>query len=86
MNILEEANKITQKDRQQAYGNPADNFQHIAKISSAITGKQITAEDVIMVHFATKVARERHKPKRDNRVDIAGYAWVYDQIQQKKEE
>jgi len=33
-----------------------------------------------MILLALKLAREQHKPKRDNRVDIAGYAWVLDEV------
>lgn len=30
--------------------------------------------------IAVKISRECHRPKRDNRVDIAGYAEVLDMV------
>lgn len=80
-NILEEANQVTHEDRQRMYGSPKDNMEHIARISSAITGKELTAQDVVAVMFSTKLSRERHAHKRDNLTDIAGYAWVLSQVE-----
>jgi len=80
MNILEEANKITSGDRRQSYGDPRKNYEHIARIASAIIKKDLTSADIVMILLALKLAREQHKPKRDNRVDIAGYAWVLDEV------
>jgi len=84
MNILEEALKITQEDRQNLYGKPKDNFEHIAKISSAILKETITAKQIVMIMFATKLSREMHTSKRDNHVDLAGYSWVLNQVMEKK--
>lgn len=80
MNILEEANKITSGDRRQSYGNPKESCGHIAKIASAILLKKITPHDIVIILLALKLAREQYKPKRDNRVDIAGYAWVLNEV------
>ena len=80
MNILEEANKITSDDRQKAYGKPKENFNHIAKIASSILGKEITAKEIVMIMFATKLSREMHCSKHDNHVDLAGYSWVLNQV------
>ena len=33
-----------------------------------------TAADIPLILIAVKLAREMHRPKRDNLVDIAGYA------------
>lgn len=79
-NILEEANKITHEDRRKMYGHPKDNFGHIAEISSAILGKELTAKDIVMIMFATKISREMHQSNRDNHVDLAGYSWVLNQV------
>lgn len=80
-NILEEALKITQEERHIFYGTPEENFQHISEISSAILKKEITEKDVVMIMFATKLSREMHQAKRDNHVDLAGYAWVLNRIE-----
>lgn len=65
MNILDEASKITHNDRQKDYDSPEKNFAHIAEIASAILKKEVTAKDVVMIMFATKLSRENHKHKRD---------------------
>ena len=41
---------------------------------SAILGQEVTPAQVGLCMIAVKVSRECHKPKRDNLVDIAGYA------------
>jgi len=80
-NILEEANKITHGDRQKDYGSPKDNFEQVAKIFNSIRGyKRLNAEDVVYVLLSVKLAREQHKHKRDNMVDIAGYTWVLNEV------
>ena len=81
MNILEEANKVTHGDRQEDYDDPEENFMHIAEIASAILKKKILAQDVVMIMLATKLSRESFKHKRDNLVDLAGYAWVLSRIE-----
>jgi len=77
MNILEEANRATSKERQLDYGHPSENMEHIARIASAILGKDITYKEVVAIMIATKLSRETHRHKRDNLVDLAGYAWVW---------
>jgi len=80
MNILKEALKITSKDRREQYGNPKDNLQVIADIYNAIRGDQLTPEDIAYVMIAVKLAREQHKHKEDNLIDLAGYAWVLNEV------
>jgi hypothetical protein len=81
MNILEEANKITQGDRQADYGTPKDNYGHIAEIYNAIRGfKKASAEDIVYMMIATKLARQQNKSKRDNLIDLCGYTWVLGEV------
>lgn len=72
--ILEEALRITRGDRQAQYGPPDQDFQRTAKIWSALKGIELTANDVAMFMIALKLSRQTHQRKRDNWVDIAGYA------------
>ena len=78
--ILEEAAEITSVERRQAYGHPVDNFRRIAATWAMVfedklrEGESVTAQDVAMCMIGLKLARERHAHKRDNLVDIAGYA------------
>jgi len=80
MNILEEANKITHKDRQKAYGKPSENFKQIAQIYEKITGRYISPRDIVIIMICTKLSRESFTHKRDNMVDLAGYSWVLNEV------
>jgi len=79
--ILQEAHRLTHGQRNQDYADPVVNFKHIAGISSAILRKDITSQDVAVVMLAVKLSREMHRHKRDNLVDIAGYAWCWSKIE-----
>lgn len=75
--ILIEAHEITSKDRQNDYGTPEANWGRISRIASAMTGMDLTSEVCVKVLLATKLARMATSPKkRDNYVDLAGYAHV----------
>lgn len=72
--ILAEALRITNGDRQNAYGPPDQDFTRTAAMWSAIKGVEFSAREVAMFMIAMKLSRETHQCKRDNWVDIAGYA------------
>jgi hypothetical protein len=72
--ILEEALRITKGDRNASYGPPDQDFQRTAKMWSAIKGVEFEAREVALFMIALKLSRETHQRKRDNFVDIAGYA------------
>lgn len=82
MNILEEANRITKGARNEAYGDPAPDWNTAAEIWTAILhhahvlphGRRITGAQAILCIIAVKMVREAHLHKRDNLTDIAGYA------------
>lgn len=80
MNILEQANKLTSEDRQQDYGHPYHDFSRTAKLWTALLGKPITARQVGLCMIALKLSRQVNKPKRDNLIDIAGYARTTEMI------
>lgn len=74
---LEEAAHLTAGDRNKAYGPPVENMQHIADIFNAITGRDLTATEVVVLHMATKLARMRTSPThRDSHVDLMAYAGI----------
>lgn len=79
-NILMEANLLVNTSRQDSYGHPLDNFEKVAKLWSVIIGKDITPEQASLCLVALKISRYLNTPKRDNLVDIAGYALVTDMI------
>lgn len=71
--VLTEAG-ATVLDRQEGYGSPYDNHGRTARIWSAMLGIEVTARMVCLLNIAQKVSRDTNAPKRDNLVDIAGYA------------
>lgn len=90
--ILTEAESIVNGDRDTAYGDAEDNFQNIADLWSCYISsrkKRITlyAEDVAAMMILMKTARiKTGLYKKDNWIDIAGYAACGGAIQQGDEE
>jgi Domain of unknown function (DUF6378) len=74
MTILEEAAKLTSEDRHQDYGDPDIENQKIAVGWGVIFMEGITADKIPLAMIWLKTVRELNKHKRDNLVDIAGYA------------
>ena len=83
--ILQEADRLVSTDRQADYGHPLDNFQQIAALWSPILGIEVTPEQAALCMVGVKISRECHSPKRDNRVDGAGYFKVLDLIVDERE-
>jgi len=88
--VLDEAKRITATDRNSAYGEPEDNFQRIADFWNVFLqdklkdGQFITAGDTAALVIMVKLAREMNTPKEDNKVDIAGYAACWAEVDAKK--
>lgn len=73
--ILDEAKVLVHQNRREDYGTPAENHARTAALWSAyLGGITITARDVCMLNILQKVSRDAYNGKRDNLVDIAGYA------------
>jgi hypothetical protein len=83
VNILSEAAKLITGDRRAAYGPPGESFARTGKMMGALLhlDRDLTAAEVAMFFICHKLSRESYSPKRDNRVDIAGYVALLDQIQ-----
>lgn len=79
--ILIEAEEITSSNSR-GYEKPAVAFKKIAQIASAITGKEFTARDACFFFMAVKLQREGFSHKRDNLVDLAGYANLLNQLEE----
>jgi len=72
--VLETAGNLINGDRQEDYGDAADNFSAIAAAWTLYLSKPITAHDVAMMMTLLKVMRIKNgKPKSDSYVDCAGY-------------
>ena len=79
--ILAEAQEILRGSRQSDYGDAANNFERIASIVNSVYPElDITSEQCCMVLIAVKLIREGYKHKRDNLVDLCGYAEIMNRI------
>lgn len=71
---------ISRKERMADYGHPLDNFAAIARFWSTYLAHkhgadfELNPDDVGFMMILLKTARDCHKPKPDNLVDIIGYA------------
>ena len=79
--VLDEAKRVINGARQDAYGNPEDCFVSIAVLWNwylTQKGKKVlTGSDVAMMMVLLKVAREASRHKADNVVDACGYLGLY---------
>lgn len=72
--ILKEAHNLKHGDRKNLYGDAVENHERIAKIFNAITGHNLSAYEVALMHVATKLARAKaDSSHRDSYVDGAAY-------------
>lgn len=84
--ILQEAQSLVYGARNADYGHPADDFAAVAKAFNAYVEKKynivgpLEAVDVPIFQMLVKIMREANKPKRDNLVDIAGYAATLEMV------
>lgn len=78
--ILQEAHRLTHGERHAIYAHPFDDYSCTAALFTAILGDKlkapITAHEMALAMCCVKLSRESRIPKRDNLVDLAGYAWV----------
>lgn len=79
--VCYEAMGLVFGSRRWAYGHPLDNFNLIADLWEPVLRRMVkdgrtrpTHTEVGLLFVLTKIAREMNSPKRDNIVDIAGYA------------
>lgn len=85
--ITAEAEAIVYGSRNGDYGHPREDFTRCAIIWTGLLhhrladGEHITPEDVARLQIGLKLSRDVHSHKRDNRVDIAGYALALDRLE-----
>lgn len=85
--ILQEAQRITHTSRNDDYGHPLDDYTRTARLMEIfleLPQNSISPEKAAMCMIGVKLSRQINKPKRDNMVDVAGYAWVVDEIVNEK--
>lgn len=98
--VLQEAQRLVHGDRGASYGHPIDDYTATGRIWAATLDrwlrKQPGFEDTppfpdidpriaALMMVGVKLSREAHKPKRDNRTDMAGYAECVDMIAERQE-
>ena len=79
--VLQEAERLINGPRRDAYGDVQSSFEAVARGWADIIGAPVTAEQVALCMVWLKVMREAHSPKRDNLVDICGYAGLAEKLQ-----
>ena len=82
---LQEAQRLVHGDRGADYGHPIDDYTRTGRMWGAILGiPDIDPRLCTLMMVAVKMSRETHKPKRDNRVDMAGYAECCEMIAERQ--
>lgn len=72
-------------ERQENYGKPRENFQHIATLWKSAFGWDVTPEQVAVAMMLMKVSRLLRTPgHEDSAVDIAGYIEAYSMLREEK--
>jgi hypothetical protein len=76
--VLREAETLITGDRNVTYGTPTENFERIAELWNTQFAPMLlhpfTAAQVAQAMMHVKLARMVTQPKRDNYLDLAGYA------------
>ena len=83
---LETASKIVTGQRQHDYGDKYQNHENIANLCSAYLDYNISAHDVAICMLLVKVARIKHRPTEDCYIDMAGYAAIAGEINDRKKD
>ena len=87
--ILQEADSIVNGARKADYGSAKVSFERIGKMTELmltedewdlLSQRVISPTVVTKMHQATKLTRESFAHKRDNLVDLAGYASLQNDI------
>jgi hypothetical protein len=81
--LLEEARKLVENDRHEDYGDKLKNHQNIAKLWSAYLDVEISAHDVAICMGLLKIARLKHAHKKDSYLDLAAYAAIAGEIEER---
>lgn len=83
---LQEAQRLVHGARGADYGHPINDYTRTGRMWGAILGlPDIDPRICTLMMAAVKISREVNKPKRDNRVDLAGYAECANMIAERQE-
>lgn len=79
--ILQEAERITTNSRKEQYGNVEQSFSTYKNILKSTFNIELTEIEIVKVLMAIKLGREQYQHKRDNLVDLCGYAKLLQQLE-----
>jgi len=85
--ILQEAYKIVNQDRQNTYGHPKDDYTKVINIYQALTGRQLTLTEALLFMVSVKLARlktnlDQGQLHYDTLLDTIGYLTCINMIHQ----
>ena len=83
---LDTAGKIVTGQRQHDYGDKYQHHENIANLWSAYLDYNISALDVAICMLLVKVARLKPRPTEACYIDMAGYAAIAGEINDRKED
>ena len=89
--VIQEAQRVVDGARQTHYGHPYDNHSNTAELWTSYLRRRgllmapLIARDVCMMMVLLKVSRDANLPKRDNLVDIVGYARNAEMVQERED-
>lgn len=83
--VTTEAEQLVYGNRNADYGHPLDDFSRSSKMWSAILNTNVEPDQVALCMIAVKISRQINLPKRDNLVDIAGYAETINMVARERE-
>lgn len=84
--VLADAQRKVETDRNTSYGNPEDDFEAIALCWTGLLRARgydvvVTPSDVPRMMTALKLCRDAHRPERDNRTDGVGYLLTLERVE-----
>lgn len=82
--ILDEAASLVAGDRNADYGDCVADYTDVAVLWSVILGHEVSARQAALCMCAVKLRREAHRHKRDNLVDLCGYAEIAQRCAEKE--
>jgi len=85
--ILQEAYKIVNQDRQNTYGHPKDDYTKVTNIFQTLTEKQLTLTEALLFMVSVKLARLKTNLDQghlhyDTLLDTIGYLTCINMIHQ----
>tara|TARA_R100001594_G_scaffold7561_3_gene20358 strand:+ start:3727 stop:3996 length:270 start_codon:yes stop_codon:yes gene_type:complete len=84
--LLKETIKVISGPREKDYGDKYTNHVNIAELWSSYLNYKISPHDVAICMALVKIARLKNRRTKDCYIDIAGYAAIAAEIEEKEKE